>query len=401
MPAAGPDLPLRPRQHPHDAAETHPHQAGADLAADQARPRALHPLLPLHAVQRGRVRRPAAGDGASRRELDHHHLRGPAVRRRVLRQRHRAVPGGRAHLHVLPVPRPAVGDPEHPDGVRRVPDRLQHVRDHPRGPGGAGAVAQQPGGRRRLALRQGPLHVPQPGVRAAHHHAPDPRRPRLGAGGRLHGARPRRRPAAGGGRAVRPRLGGDHRLRRPDQRGGAPVGAHPGAGTRRRPDRVRPGGRRRLGRAGRALGHDRRPGRRRPDRRRRSHRPGAPRADPGAAHPSRRRARRARRHDRRRRNTAGHAARSRARLGRAGHHPRGAAGRVPGRGAEGPQRPLGDPLERSHERAGGNGAGPRRAHQRLPRAAHSAGRERARLPGRRPGNAHAGRGTGGGRAGAA
>ena len=43
------------------------------------------------------------------------------------------------------------------------------------------------------------------------------------------GARPHRRPAAGGGRAVRPRLGGDHRLRRPDQRGGAPVGAHPGA----------------------------------------------------------------------------------------------------------------------------------------------------------------------------
>ena len=76
-----------------------PHQAGADLAADQARPRALHPLLPLHPVRGERVRRPAAGDGAPRRELDHHHLRGPALRRRVLRQRHRAVPGGRAHLH--------------------------------------------------------------------------------------------------------------------------------------------------------------------------------------------------------------------------------------------------------------------------------------------------------------
>ena len=59
VPAAGPRVPLRPRQEPDDAAEAHVREAAADLALDRARPRALHPLLPLHAllVRRRRGRR--------------------------------------------------------------------------------------------------------------------------------------------------------------------------------------------------------------------------------------------------------------------------------------------------------------------------------------------------------
>ena len=155
------------------------------------------------------------------------------------------------------------------------------------------------------------------------------------------GARPRRRPAAGDGRAVRPRLGRGARLRRPDQRGGAPVGAHPGAGARRRPDRVRPRGRRRLGRAGRRT------------------RPRSPTwttptlivvagdTDLGHRAPMLElrirkavRPRRARRHRRRRRDPPGHAARRRAHLGRARHRARGAARRATGRRR--PDRRLGE-----------------------------------------------------------
>ena len=60
VPAAGPDLPLRPRQHAHDVPEADVREADPDLADDRARPRALHPLLPLHPLLRGGRRgRPA------------------------------------------------------------------------------------------------------------------------------------------------------------------------------------------------------------------------------------------------------------------------------------------------------------------------------------------------------
>ena len=43
-----------------DVPEAHVREADPDLADDRARPRALHPLLPLHALLRGRRRgRPA------------------------------------------------------------------------------------------------------------------------------------------------------------------------------------------------------------------------------------------------------------------------------------------------------------------------------------------------------
>ena len=66
VPAAGPDVPLRARQHADELREADLREADPDLAHDLARPRALHPLLPLHALQRGRRARTASSSRANR-----------------------------------------------------------------------------------------------------------------------------------------------------------------------------------------------------------------------------------------------------------------------------------------------------------------------------------------------
>ena len=83
VPAAGPDLPLRAREHPHDVPEAHVREADPDLAADRARPRALHPLLPLHALLASGRRGRTARRDQSRRAVGDRDLRGRAVRRRT------------------------------------------------------------------------------------------------------------------------------------------------------------------------------------------------------------------------------------------------------------------------------------------------------------------------------
>ena len=112
VPAPGPDVPLRPRQHPDGVREAHVREADPDLADDRPRPRALHPLLPLHALlgvgRRGR----AARRGRARCRVDDRHLRRRALPRPVLRQRDRALPGRRAHLDPVPLRGPPLGDPE-------------------------------------------------------------------------------------------------------------------------------------------------------------------------------------------------------------------------------------------------------------------------------------------------
>ena len=60
-------------------------QADPDLAADRARPRALHPLLPLHALLGERRRGRAARGREPRRAVDHRHLRGRALPRATSR----------------------------------------------------------------------------------------------------------------------------------------------------------------------------------------------------------------------------------------------------------------------------------------------------------------------------
>ena len=76
VPAAGSDVPLRPRQHADELREADVREADPDLADDRARPRALHPLLPLHALQLGRERGRAARRRQPRRGVGHHDVRG-------------------------------------------------------------------------------------------------------------------------------------------------------------------------------------------------------------------------------------------------------------------------------------------------------------------------------------
>ena len=84
-------------------------EAARAVAARGDRPRALHPLLPLRALLAGGRRGPPARVPRPRRPHLRRHARRPPVRGPVQRQHHRAVPGGRAHLDRLPLPRAALG----------------------------------------------------------------------------------------------------------------------------------------------------------------------------------------------------------------------------------------------------------------------------------------------------
>ena len=168
VPASGPDLPLRTGLHPDALPETHLRQADPDLAADRARPGALHPLLPLHTLLRERVRGRPARRGQSGRLVGDRDFRGRAVPRALLRQRRRALPRRRADVDDLPLPRTAVGDPERPDRLRALPGRLQRLGDDARGEGRAHPLPQPPGDPRGLALRQGPVRLRPPARRGPH-----------------------------------------------------------------------------------------------------------------------------------------------------------------------------------------------------------------------------------------
>ena len=161
------DLTFRygPGHDAHGLPEAHLREADPDLADDRARPRALHPLLPLHPLLRVGRRGRAARRGRARRRVDDRDLRGRALPGAVLRQRDRALPGRRADLDAVPLRGAAVGDPERADRLRPLPGRLQHQRDDARGEGQADPLAQPPRGRRGLALRQGPLRVLAPARR--------------------------------------------------------------------------------------------------------------------------------------------------------------------------------------------------------------------------------------------
>ena len=137
----------------------------------------------------------------------------------VLRQHRRAVPGRRAHLARLPLPRAAVGHRGRGHGLHAVPVAVQRRADRPRRPRDARAGARPRGRRRRLAVRQGPLRLPAHARRRAHHAA---------ARARGHAADARRRgrrrsppPPARSRRRARRR--GRAGRRRDHQRGGVPA----------------------------------------------------------------------------------------------------------------------------------------------------------------------------------
>ncbi len=109
VPAAGHLLRLGPGPLALHRAEAPLREAARDLAARGDRPRALHPLLPLRALLAGGGRGLPARVPRARRPHLRRHPRRPPLRRAVQRQHHRALPGGRAHLHRLPLPRAARG----------------------------------------------------------------------------------------------------------------------------------------------------------------------------------------------------------------------------------------------------------------------------------------------------
>ena len=164
VPAAGPHVPPRAGQHAHVVREAHRRQADPGLAAHRARPRALHPLLPLHAILRRRRRGRPAHRAESRSAHGDRDVRGRAVPLALLRQRRRALPRRRTHLDPVPLRRAALGHPERADRLRGLRGRLQHVGTIREGK--VRRILPEPSrGRSRLALRQGPLLLPAPASR--------------------------------------------------------------------------------------------------------------------------------------------------------------------------------------------------------------------------------------------
>ena len=177
---------IEPKRHFDEAARA--------VAADRDRPRALHPLLSLRALQPGDRRGLAADLHRARRAHLRRHPRRPSVRGAVQRQHHRALPGRRADLAAVPLPRAAVGHRGRrrhlhalPLAVQRRPSPCATTRSC------ACSPATHAERRRRLAVRQGPLRLPGDPRRRADHATAGPRR-RRAAPGLLGAALETRRP---------------------------------------------------------------------------------------------------------------------------------------------------------------------------------------------------------------
>ena len=191
VPAAGHLDGLGPGQEPGDRPQAPLPEADRALAAGRDRPRALHPLLPLRALQPGGRRGRAAAAARARRPHLRRHLRRPPLHRPLPRQHHRPLPGrGADQLH-LPLPRPALGHRAGRLGLHALPEPVQRQLHRPRRAGEAGARPRQRRGRRRLALRPRPLRLRDVRRRGAGRPG---RGCEGGAGGELGGRRsPRRR----------------------------------------------------------------------------------------------------------------------------------------------------------------------------------------------------------------
>ena len=224
------------------------------------RPRALHPVRPLHPLRQGGGRRPADPLHQPGQRHRGQHLPRRAVRL-VLQRQHRAdLPGRRAHGQAVPVQGPPVGPRAGRVHLHRLLGRLPDRRrtSSPQ-PGAALPRRRHRPGQLGLALRQGPLRLRgrrQPTTASA--------TPLVRSGDELVpaalGRGPRPRPADGP-RGSTTRAGGGRRARRgaPHQRGRLRLG-QAGQGRHRHRPRRRPARRRPAGRAGArpAPGHDRR-----------------------------------------------------------------------------------------------------------------------------------------------
>ena len=147
VPAAGHHAGLGTGQKPRDRRKAPLREADRTLAAGRDRPRALHPLLPLRALQPGGLRRRRAAAAGARRPHLRRHLRRPPLRGAVPRQHHRALPGRRPDQLHLPLPRPALGHRAGRLGLHALPEPVQRQLHRPRREGETGAGARQRRGR--------------------------------------------------------------------------------------------------------------------------------------------------------------------------------------------------------------------------------------------------------------
>ena len=109
VPAAGPDDGLRAGREPLRRGEAPLREADPDQRPRVARPRALHPVRPLHPLRQGRRRRPADPLHRPGQRDRGQHLPRRAVLL-VLQRQHRAdLPGRRADRQALPLQGPPVG----------------------------------------------------------------------------------------------------------------------------------------------------------------------------------------------------------------------------------------------------------------------------------------------------
>ena len=211
-----------PGQHALPPAEADVREARPGVAADRPRPRALHPLLPLHPLLRRRGRGRAAHRPRARRPLGHRHVRGAAVRRRVLRQR------GRAAARWARSPRPSTASG--PGRGRSTTSRPSAACARPAAtPGPRCARARRPAGARRATTPRSTRAGCATRAASRHGHltAPDRHRRPLLRGDAASGGR-----ELGGGRRERrrrlrhyvnlygPDSRGRRRLGRADERGG-------------------------------------------------------------------------------------------------------------------------------------------------------------------------------------
>ena len=140
VPVAGHQLRLGRRHLALRRAKAPLRQASGALAADRDRPRALHRVLPLRALQPGDLRRPPARAARARRALVRVHVRRSSLRGAVQRQHRRALPRRRADLALLPLPRAPVGHRGRGLGLHAVPLAVQRHADRPRRARPAGDV---------------------------------------------------------------------------------------------------------------------------------------------------------------------------------------------------------------------------------------------------------------------
>ena len=124
VPAAGPGAQPRSRREPLRRGEAPLREADPDQRPRVARPRALHPVRPLHALRRRGRRRQADPLRQPRQRHPGADVPRRAVRVVLLRQHRADLPGRRAHRHAVPVQGPTVGSRAGREHVHDVLGRL-------------------------------------------------------------------------------------------------------------------------------------------------------------------------------------------------------------------------------------------------------------------------------------